>query len=148
LDHDSSVHLQYMYSLTYSLEPVSPWMPAYPRLFIAFLLLPSLFFFIGSRRIQVPSSWPNGRPVCPTHSFSVLRYDTHRHDTSHDAPLSKFVPPRLKMSIHRHAEGYGTALMRLELKDNGFTDILLPSYYVPNKQYIVFACEKVNYVTV
>jgi hypothetical protein len=55
-DHDSSVHLQYMYSyppLTYSLEPVSPWMPAYPILWFlhlslsfSFLPFPVLFHWL------------------------------------------------------------------------------------------------------
>ena len=45
----------------------------------------------------------------------------------------------------RYAEGYGTALMRLELKGNGFTHVLLPSYYVPNIRYNLFACEKAKY---
>ncbi|KAN0068085.1 hypothetical protein V8E54_013655 [Elaphomyces granulatus] len=45
----------------------------------------------------------------------------------------------------RQAEGYGTALMRLELKGNGFTHVLLPSYYVPNIRYNLFACEKAKY---
>src|SRR6267378_3354196 len=44
-----------------------------------------------------------------------------------------------------HAEGYGTALMRLELEDKDFTDVLLPSYYVPNIRYNLFACEKAKY---
>jgi hypothetical protein len=43
------------------------------------------------------------------------------------------------------AKGYGTALMRLELDDGDFTDVLLPSYYVPEIRYNLFACEKAKY---
>lgn len=45
----------------------------------------------------------------------------------------------------RTGKGYGTALMRLELDENDFTDVLLPSYYVPEIRYNLFACEKAKY---
>jgi hypothetical protein len=44
-----------------------------------------------------------------------------------------------------HAEGTGTALMRLDLRSGEYADVFLTAYYVPDINYNLWACERAKF---
>ncbi|KAN0086340.1 hypothetical protein V8E54_000028 [Elaphomyces granulatus] len=82
----------------------------------------------------------NEEPFIPDEKFGSMKQRHWKMDLRYFIGILSNITPLNLVSIdtdsvapmarlHRHAEGYGTALMRLELKDNGFTDVLQPSSY-------------------